>query len=336
MNRILLLVSLIFSTWFSAQSFARLSSNNTGWAPVDSYAETRIKNLKVLFLEVQGSQGLQMDRWSVTFRVNGPITNGIKTFPPQKLKYQFSYLTHNGSGNGTPPTAANMNLNTAVLPFQITDSFFVQQSPYNLGIKEYFSINLNYDVIIEGGVYLQEYISWANFKVNMMMELRNRKGDLMTQVPVSFDLRIMPLDTPPQTPSYGLQFDPSAKTVLLEFKTASDYANGVTKTQTKAFSTFSNTPYVIRVNTLTGNLTSTTNKTLPVSAVKLSVRDNQTQAVTGTVSLSSAQQNVITSNAHSANKFFDTVYSTQAGDTTFLNKSSEQYSGTLVFTMIPQ
>lgn len=336
MNKLLAVVAILLSTLYMAQSYARLSSNNTGWAPVDTYGATRIKNLKVLFLEVQDAQGLQMDRWSITFRVNGPITNGIKNFPPQRLKYQFSFLTYNGAGNGRPPTATNLNLNTAQLPFQITNSYFVQQSPYNLGINDYFSINLNYDVVIEGGAYLEEYSSWTNFKVNMIMELRNRKGDLMSQVPVHFDLRIMPLGTPPQTPTYGMSFDASAKNVLLEFNTANDYANGLSKTQNRAFSTFSKTGYVVRVHTLNSNLVSNTNKTLPVSAVKLTVKDNQSQTVTGNVTLSTAQQNVISSVAHTATKFFDTTYSTQPGDPTFFNKSPEQYSGTLIYTMIPQ
>lgn len=336
MNKLLIITAIFFSFMYSAQSFARLSANNTGWAPVDMYAETRIKNLKVLFLEVQGSQGLQMDRWSITFRVNGPITNGIKNFPPQKLKYQFSYLTYIGAGNGTPPSASNMSLNTLQLPFQIAKSYFVQQSNYNLGINDYFSINLNYDVIIEGGAYLEEYSSWNNFKVNMIMELRNSIGGLMSQVPVDFDLRIMPLGTPPQTPSYGMSFDASAKNVLLEFNTANDYANGLSKTQSRAFSTFSKTGYVVRVNTLNSNLVSISDKTLPVSAVRLMVIDNQSKAVTGNVTLSTAQQKVISSVAHTATKFFDTTYSTQPGDPTFFNKSPEQYSGTLVYTMIPQ
>lgn len=336
MNKLLVILALIATVFYNAQSFARLNPVNTGWAPVDTYADTRINNLVALYVQVQGAQGLQMNQWSMTFRVNGPIYNGIKNFPAQRLKFQFNNLTYSGAGNGIAPTVSNTNLNTAPIPFQITDSYFVQLSPYDLGMKDYFSIIFNYDLMVEGGAYLQEYSSWNNFKVNLIMELRNRKGDLMTEAPLSFDLRIMPMGAPPSTPTYGIQIDANAKNVLLEFKTANDYANGVAKAQTKAFSTYSNTPYVVRVNTLTSTLASSTNKTLPVSAVKLVVRDNQSQAVTGTVNLSSIQQNVLTSAAHSGTRFFDTTYSTEAGDATFTNKSSEQYSGTLVFTMIPQ
>ncbi|WP_229723830.1 hypothetical protein [Chryseobacterium sp.] len=334
---IALLAVLIFSV-ADAQTFARLSVHNTGWVPVDTYGETRIKNLKRFFIEVQNANGLQMDRWSVTFRVNGPITNGIKTFPPQKLKYQFSYLSTAGADNGTPVNASSLGLNTAVMPFQIsgTDITTQSQSVYDLGIKNYFAINLYYDVIVEAGAYLEEYKSWSNFKVNMIMELRNRKGELMTQIPVSFDLRIMPLDSPPTTPTFGMVFDENAKNVLLEFKTASDYANGVTKTQSKAFSTFSNTPYTVRVNTIGSSLSSNSNSTLPVNALKMQIRENQTQLLTGNINLSASQQNIISSAAHPALKFYDITYSTQAGDLTFFNRSYDQYSGTVVFTMIPQ
>lgn len=335
MSKLLFVIAFITSSLLLSQSFARLNSHNTGWAPVDTYGGTRIKNLIVLFIEAQGSESLQMDTWSVTYRVNGPIYNGIKNFPPEKIKFQFNNLTSIGPGNGTPPSASSLNLNTGILPFQISESYFVNRSPYNLGFFKYSSMNLNYDVIIDGGAYLEEYKSWNNFYVNLIMELRNRNGVVMTQVPVSFEMRIMPTDTPPQTPTYGIQFDARAKNVLLEFKTASDYANGVSKTLMKAFSTFSSTPYVVRINTLSSNLTSSSNKTLPVSAVQLSVKDNLGGGLTN-VNLSSSPQTVLSNAAHSATKFFDTTFSTRAGDTTFLNNSSEQYSGTLVFTMIPQ
>lgn len=336
MNKLILFIS--FLLYSACWSQVTLNPHNTGFLPVSSYSGATINNLINVRIHLNDSNGTQMKQWSLTYRVVGSITNGAENFPLEKLNFRFNSLDATApfpNGNNAP-TAQNLRLITGQLPFSTIESFFVQNSPYNLEVNGYAYLNLKYDVTAEGGAYLEKYKSWANYKVNLIVEIRNRKNEIMHSQPVSFDMQVYPNDSPPQTPTYGLQFDPSAKTVLLEFKTASDYANGVTKTQTKAFSTFSNTPYVIRVNTLTGNLTSTTNKTLPVSAVQLSVRDNQTQAVKGTVSLSSAQQNIITSTAHSANKFFDTVYSTNAGDTTFLNKSSEQYSGTLVFTMIPQ
>ena len=158
----------------------------------------------------------------------------------------------------------------------------------------------------------------------------------MDSKPVYFDMQVHPDDLPPSTPSYGIQFDPNANNILLEFKTAGDYANGVSKSFTKAFATTSNTPYVVQVNALNNNLSSINNKLLPINSIKLSVKDNQTQMVMNTISLSNTQQTILSSTAHSGSKFFDTTYFTQAGDTNFFNKAYEQYSGTLIFSIIPQ
>ncbi len=336
MNRLFfLLVSLLYTT-LSAQII--LNPHNTGFLPVSSYNGATTNNLIHIQFHLDRSNGNQVNFWSLTYRVTGTITNGINNFPPERLKFSFNsieasppYPVHN-----VPPTAQNMGLNTGTLPFSLANSYFVQNSPYSLETNGQSSFILKYNVSAEGGAYLEQYRSWNNYRVNLIIELFNRKNERITWQPVSFDMQVHPNDSPPQTPTYGIQFDASAKNVLLEFKTAGDYANGVSKTLTKAFSTFSNTPYVVRVNTLNSNLTSSSNHTLPVNAVKLSVKDNQSGAVTGSVNLSGSQQNILTSSAHTATKFFDTTYTTQAGDNTFFNKSYEQYSGTVVFTMIPQ
>jgi hypothetical protein len=336
MSRLIVILCFLFLAPAAFGQPAKIQAWGEGWVDVTSYSGKTESNFMVMMLQAQNSQQFNMDKWSMNFWVTGPITNGQTTFPADKLKFRFNNLKSNGAANGIQPTAQNINLNTSPIPFALANTYFVQQSPYSLSVDSYFSVNFSYDVLVDPGAYMIPLSSWQNFRVNLIVELRNSSNVVVSSGPYSFDMRIRPTDTPPQTPTYGIQFDASAKNVLLEFKTAGDYANGVSKTLIKAFSTFSNTPYVVRVNTLNSNLTSSGNHTLPVNAVKLSVKDNQSGAVTGNVNLSGSQQNILTSSAHTATKFFDTTYSTQAGDNTFFNKSYEQYSGTVVFTMIPQ
>ncbi|MDQ0477957.1 hypothetical protein [Chryseobacterium sp. MDT2-18] len=336
MNKLLVFISLFCSAGHFAQA-VKLVPYNTGFLPVRSYAGATSSNLIYIPVQLNYSNGNQMDYWSLTYRVNGVITNGTQNFPPDKLKFRFnSFDASTPYPKNNTPTTQNIGVNTALLPFSISNSYFVQNSSYNLEINGYFALTLKYDVQAEGGSYLTQYSSWTNYKVNLILEIRNRKGELMDSKPVSFDMQVHPDDTSPGNPTYGIQFDPNANNVLLEFKTAGDYANGVSKTFTKAFSTFSNTPYVVQVNALNNNLSSSSSNLLPINSIKLSVKDNQTQAITNTISLSTAQQNIISSAAHSSSKFFDTTYSTQAGDPNFFNKAYEQYSGTLIYSIIPQ
>ena len=83
--------------------------------------------------------------------------------------------------------------------------------------------------------------------------------------------------------------------MLLEFKTPGDYANGVSRTYNRALSVISTTGYTVQVNSLNNDLTSTSNQSLPVNAIGLSVKDSQSQAVMGNVKLSSSKQSIITS-----------------------------------------
>lgn len=328
------------SFFFWVTGFAQavtVHPHNGGYLPVRSYNGGSAVNLIYIPIHVNGPAGNQMNSWSLTYRVDGVITNGSQNFPPDQLLFKFNSFDATTPYPGNiQPSLQNIGINTSPLPFSIGNSYFVQNSGYSLESTKYFALNLKYDVQAKGGAYLTQYSSWTNYRVNLIIELRNSKGELIDSKPVYFEMQVHPDDTPPSTPTYGLAFDPNANNILLEFKTASDYAQGVSKTLPKAFSTFSNTPYVVRVNTLSSALTSATNKELPVSSIKLSVKDNQTQSATGTISLSSIPQNVVSNAAHSEKKFFDTTYSTQAGDHTFLNKGYEQYSGTLIYSIIPQ
>ncbi len=333
MNKLIFIFFLTVAVAGKAQPI-QLSAWTTSFVTVQSNAGATVNNMQEIFIQLNNSQGYQMQNWSLTYRVQGNITNGSKNFPAGRLKFRFNSLSYNGIGNG-PPTAANMALLTSPLAFSTANSFFVQQSPYSFQINNgYFSVNLRYDVLVDGGAYLDEYKSWDNYNINLVMELRNRRNELMGTATSSFGMQVRPDLNP--TPTYGLQFNAPAKNVLLEFANIADYQNGVSKTYSNAFSTFSNTPYTVNVQALSSNLTSDTNQVLPISSVRLQVKENATQILTGNVNLTSAPQNIITSTAHTVPRSYDTTYQTQSADPTFFNKPYLQYNGTLIYTIVPQ
>ena len=341
MNRLFICIFFLLSfTQVSAQRLW-ITPFNTGYAPVRSYNGATISNLVQIQVHANGSQGLQMQNWSMSYRVVGAISNGgAKYFPVERLKFRFNSVSSNGvNDQGTSPNAGNLGVNTNPIPFQYTNSYFVNNSPYNLQIvNRYFMMTLGYDVMIDGGAYLEEYSSWNNYTVNIIIEIRNSKGEIIDSEPVSFQMQVHPDDSPPKpAEEYAILLDPSAKNVLLEFKTPGDYANGVSRTYSRALSVFSTTGYAVQVNSLNNDLTSTSNQNLPINAINLNVKDSQSQTVMGSVKLSSSKQNIITSTIPAkTEKYFDLTYSTQAGDMRFFNQAQEQYSGTLIFSLIPQ
>ena len=124
--------------------------------------------------------------------------------------------------------------------------------------------------------------------------------------------------------------------MLLEFKTPGDYANGVSRTYNRALSVISTTGYTVQVNSLNNDLTSTSNQSLPVNAIGLSVKDSQSQAVMGNVKLSSSKQSIITSLMPAKQKNILTLPIPLRQGYQIFNQAQEQYSGTLIFSLIPQ
>ncbi len=312
---------------------------NTGWLPVNSYSGATSNNLIFIPFHINSNQGNQMKRWSLTFRVANPIVNSEgKVFPAEKLSFKLASITGSQANeDGKLPSIANLQPLTNNIPYQFSNSFLVNNSPYSLQMKQYFNMNMQYDVAVEGGAYLDTYKSWQNYTVNLVIELWNSKMETMDSKTVSFQMQVYPSGVPPQPVQNSIIIDGAAKNVLLEFKTPADYANGVSKTLSRAVSVTSSTGYSVTVQSMYQNLTTSSNQQLPVNLIRMISRDHSTQAVTGNVVLSTASQSVANSNtAATEPRFFDLTYATQGGENSFFNRSYEQYSGTLIFSLIPQ
>lgn len=285
-------------------------------------------------IHIYHATNADMSRWSLTYKVNGTITNGTKTFPPEKIKLRFSDMTYQDTNDANViPTASNLMLNTGLLPLGYASSFLAQNSTYNLALltKYYMQLNLNYDALVDSGSYLAEYSSGTAYPINLTLEVKDKNGIVKANGTANFTLRIVPIYN-----GNGMLFDPAAQNISLVFNTANAYTAGVSTFNPQAFSTVSTTGYTVKVSTLNTNLTGSGNNTLPVNAIKLTVKDNITQATLGPVNLSTTKSTVIDSNSGHSTKFFDTTYSTAPGDSRFLNKPFGQYSGTVVFEMAPK
>lgn len=339
MNKILFAVIMIL-LGFGLNAQPRIESHITGWFQVNSYHGSVTSNLVHVPIHIDWNDvNTKMQKWSVTFRVTGPIVNSEgKIFPADRLSFKLNTVNGNTANDkGQFPSIANINPFTQPVPFQFTNSFLVNQSPYSLEIKRrYFVMDLRYDVVSAPGGYLEPLVSWQNYRVNLVMELWNAENQRVSMKTLGFDMSVRPGDSPPAPVQNSLIIDGVAKNVLLEFKTPADYANGVSKTLSRALSVTATSGYSITVQSVHQNLTSSSNKLLPVNLIRLVSKDHTTQATTGNIQLSAASQPVASSNnAALTPKFYDLTYSTKAGEDSFFNQSYEPYSGTLIFSLIP-
>lgn len=336
-------ILLIFCTLlFPVITFAQININTYGlnYYSIKSYQTSTVSNFFSVQINSQNTATLNIQKWSLTFQAVTPLRNSDgKEFPLSKLSFQFSNLTSQGSNiDKVTPTVSNVNPVTSPVLFQNIENSLVQNSSYNLRItNNYLQLKLNYNLIIEGGAYLKDLMSYNAYSGNIIVFLKDANGNIIDSGTNNISLQVVPEGIIPPDNKYSITVSPAAKNVLLEFKTPNDYAKGVSKTYPQGLAIQSSTGYNVTVNTLNSNLTSTSNKTIPVSTINLITKDSQTQVQTGNIGLSTTRQTIATgTGTNNTSKYYDLTYSTKAGDQTFFNTSDNQYSGTLVFTLTPQ
>src|SRR5690606_1147160 len=110
-----------------------------------------------------------------------------------------------------------------------------------------------FDIIIAGGSYLQALKTYSQYELGLTFTILKANDEVLSQSSSNINMQIFPEDTPPTEPTYGIQVNGNAREGLLEFKTISDYANGVSQIYQNGLSIISNTPYVVQVRSQSVN-----------------------------------------------------------------------------------
>ena len=204
-------------------------------------------------------------------------------------------------------------------------------------ISQENEIPTDFDVIIEGGSYLENLSSWNQYSMALTFSvLRANQATVLTESSTDALMRIRPNDTPPSGPTYGIEIKSNARNGLLEFKTITDYVNGVSQTYDNGLSIVSTTSYAVQVRSLKTNFESGSN-TLPVNAVSLEIKDPNNSGVGGTIPLSENAQTVFsTTNLNNQARLFNIRYFTQPNDERMLQAKPASYETTLMYTLVPQ
>src|SRR5690606_34789265 len=146
----------------------------------------------------------------------------------------------------------------------------------------YKKILISFDIIVEGGIYLQQLKSWQNYFLNTVFSVVNQQGRVVTESPTGVEMQIHPDDQPPTGPTYSIQINGTANDALLDFNSVAHYAEGVSKTYNNGLSITSSTNYAVQVRTLTPTFQATSS-TVPVGTVRLNLKQangNKEQTIT--------------------------------------------------------
>ncbi len=136
------------------------------------------------------------------------------------------------------------------------------------------------------------------------------------------------------TNTASLTLQNGATNAGLSFTLPADYVNGVQVTQSAGLKLFTNLAYSLTVSTTSSGLVKGANS-IPVSNINVLLTPNNGSSgiTTGSITLATTTKTLATSTLPTLNQLFDVKYSTQGGNTAFINKPPGVYSTTLVYTM---
>jgi len=327
-------VAILKSNFLLAQ-ITITNGGGAGYMPIHTYNGIEFKNHYILQIDVNGN--VNLPNWYLTVRVNKPIKNSeSKTLDPSKVSIRLNNI----SGDSAP-SIQEIGTSIRPIPLSLAEVPIIEYSkaPIESESKKYKQIRISFDIIIAAGSYLEALKSWQNYSMDLSFILSNATRQLVSQTTREFQMQIYPSGTPPIdpiTPQLGIQVNANARNGLLEFKTISDYVNGVSQSYQNGLAITANTPYAVQVKAINAKLIAESN-TLPVNAVSLAIKDPNNLTIGGTIALSENTQTIFNAtNSTTQPRLFDIRYFTQPNDQRMLNAKPANYQTTLTYTLIPQ
>lgn len=333
MKFLLLIVYLFSATTVFAQF--TMQTHNAGWVQVQSYNGKTTEEVKIIRFHLNGESSVIPAGWSLQAKLNGPVTNSANmSFPVDKIKLRINKIQVQ---NGLSPTIGQIGAINSPVAMNLFNVPLIPNSPLPLTPSPHYQqYQIYYDIIIDGGAYLQNYKSWQNYTLNFIFTVTNTANATIATWQSPIDMQVYPTDNPPIEDTYSLSIQGGAKNVVLEFKTMQDYTQGVEVEYPKALSVVSNTDYVLSVRASHPEMYSQ-NNSLSVDVIKLKIKDTNNETPQGTITLSAFDQSVLsTSNPTLQPRLFDINYFTVPNNHTIIQAPSDNYSTTLFYTLTPQ
>src|SRR5690606_16789525 len=269
-------IFVVISLCNTASVVAQIYSDaQNGYITVRSYNGSTTPN--AFGYRVHMSSTPIVSDWSMMIRVNGQIRNSEgKIVDPSKIRIRINNI----SGD-QPPTLAQIGGDDTPIPLSLTEVTIFRNSKAALQgpHKQTF---FSFDILVDGGIYLEALKSWQEYNLNVVFSLRNRQNQVITSFPASVRMQIYPQGAPPTGPTYSIQINGTANDALLDFNSVAHYAEGVSKTYNNGLSITSSTNYAVQVRTLTPTFQATSS-TVPVGTVRLNLKQangNKEQTIT--------------------------------------------------------
>ena len=332
---------------------AQISSGiQAEWIELTSYNGYESINYYNSWIEIDGNN-INYPKWSLAVRLGESMTNAEgKTIDPSKVKVRFNKF----ESHGVRKTIAGMNADRSAISLSLDDRFIIRHSnePLYHGNDDYYSRYLFYfDIIIEGGSYLEDLLSnppvyHNDFKYpfHLIFSVLDENDNVLTQSSAIKEIKINPQDTPPSGPDFGFEVHADA---TLNFTAPEHYTKRVENELSNSWVnvTSKNSGYVISVKASNLNFDLIENysgvegdSAIPVNMVNVKIDEGSSGYgnTTGVKSLTStAAQTLFKGNKNKDPQKLPVRYFINKGNAEKLaTKSPGVYTTTLMYTLTPQ
>lgn len=296
---------------------------------------TSIGNIQLQFAIPGGSNE---SHWKITVQVTSPITVNNTTLDPQYVS-----VKHNPALSSAPAFANAIQAPQVFIPMSYNEVTLIASSATPLVAPPYYSVNIRYDLKIQGGPQLVE-LQNGSYPCQLTFRLYDSDGVLMSSSSTTYGFGKYFNGTGGgggSTPLTSLTLVNGAQNTALNFNGPADYVTGVSLTINNGLRAQSTDPYQIKVKSSAANFSTSQSSIIPVSAIKLQSTSgvpSPSNVTLNTISLDNVGKTLLVKNAYTDPNpvYYNLKYSTTPNDATFKNARSGTYTTTLTYSMEPK
>lgn len=348
-NKLLIFVVVIFVIGLfsleqlSAQVTSQAYSN---WISLDSYKGSVTKEAFKYMIHIQyenknETNELEYEDWSMQVRVNRSIVNSEgKTIDPSRISILLSRFESIPKGE---PKLSDFKAIRTPIKLGYTDQYIIRKSDEEIESEDYYQQWLFvFDILIEGGDYLEEVKSWKQYPLSLTFTIKDKRGNIITEASDEKGMQIHPNDTPPSGPEFGFEVNANAS---LNFTNPEDYTKQVESNPDNSWlKVSSKKDYVVTVQTNAESFqvnrldNNEGNSSIQVGVVSMEIEDRESNKKGPITPLSISEKTVFNGKGkNKGSEILNVRYFITAEDARGLaTKSPGQYSTTLTYTLSPK
>jgi len=298
-------------------------------------------------LVVDGTNNINIPNWRLTAKVTNQVATDGKIFPADKISIQPSYT----QGTAWPPPVPSVTqigfYPNVVLNTYEQDLVTHSSAPlYHNNEGQYYRWEFKFDWTVLGGAYLNELQAYKKYYFTVEFRFYNGNNQLMATVPLSHELQVNNLGSPPVQNKFSLMVNGGARNGVLTLQSRSDYENGTSVTYNNGLTVNTNAAYQVMVNASSGTphfSYNGNNIDLDVLKVQLSGGGSGVTELNPVILSTSAQRIAKGNSTGNSNLNFNVGYSinmAQKDKLLYAYKDNQQaetnYTTTLQYTILAQ